>query len=125
MDQQVIIDIFDSIQIETAVLLFKLMLAFLIFLLIKNQIQRIVGYLTFKSNPYVSLGKKVRANNLEGVIKDITFSFVVIETDYSYYLIDTSRWKWHEWVFYKEEQKKIKQEKSYEQKSSRTNTRGS
>src|SRR6056297_1541156 len=98
MEQQ-IISIFDSIESESLMLLFKLVLVFFIFLLIKNQIQRIVGYLTFKSNPYVSLGKKVRANNLEGVIKDITFSFVVIETDYSYYLIDTSRWKWHEWVF--------------------------
>jgi len=105
MEQQ-IISIFDSIESESLMLLFKLVLVFFIFLLVKNQIQRTVGYLTFKSNPYVSLGRKVRANNLEGVIKNITPSFIVIETDHSYYLIDTSRWKWHEWVFYKENNKK-------------------
>ena len=105
MDSQTVINVFNSFQIETIILLFKAILAFLVFVLIKNQVQRIVGYLTFKSNPYVSLGKKVRANNLEGVIKNITTSFIIIETENSYYLIDTSRWKWYDWVFYKEKNK--------------------
>ena len=67
--------------------------------LIRDFVQALIGYIEFKSNPYVCIGRRVIVNNFEGIIKSIGIRFIVIENSERTLLIQTSKWKDYEWSF--------------------------
>ncbi len=70
--------------------------------LIYTYIQRAIGWFTFKTNSFVSLGRKVKVDDFTGSISSVGLDFIVVENDEKYYLIPTRRWQFSKWYFEKE-----------------------
>jgi len=88
-------------QLDTKVLVLVLQIIAVCFVagLIRDFVQALIGYIEFKSNPYVCLGRRVIVNNFEGIIDHIGVRFIVIKNNERTLLIQTSRWKEYEWSF--------------------------
>lgn len=77
----------------------KILIGLLVVSLIRELIKNIVSYISFKTNVYVCVGRKVIVNGFNGNIVKIGLNFIVIKNTEKTYLVQTSRWQFAKWEF--------------------------
>ena len=82
-------------------IIFKVILVLIVFNMLKSISSKITGYITFKLNPYSALGRRVVVDDFEGHISRISLTTIMVENEDQHYTIDTSRWKWSSWTYFK------------------------
>jgi len=92
------VDLFDF---QIIIITLKLLAVFLILSLIKGIVDNIVAYISFRSNPFVSLDKNVIVDEFEGEITRITFGQIYIKNQETgfYLIVNMSTWRERKWVF--------------------------
>ena len=88
-------------QVDGKILILVLQIIAICFVagLIRDFVQALIGYIEFKSNPYVCIGRRVIVNDFEGIIERIGIRFIVIKNNKRTLLVQTSKWKDYEWSF--------------------------
>jgi len=94
-------DLFAKIDVSLYSTLLKICIAYFLVIILKSFIENLSNYFLFNGNPYVSIGRKVIVDGVEGIIKKITFGYIVIENEKEEYVIRISQWKNKKWIFLK------------------------
>ena len=76
-----------------------IIIALLVASVMKEIATDIAGFVSFKANYYVCIGRHVIVNGFEGNIMKIGVKFIVIKNKERTYIIQTSRWKFAKWEF--------------------------
>jgi small-conductance mechanosensitive channel len=93
-----ILQIINGMQPILWVMLFKLAIAFVIFLLLKNILESITSYVLFLMNKRLSIGVKVKIKSEEGIIINYDIRWIFIKTtDGSEIIIPMKRWQYYDW----------------------------
>ena len=98
--------IINQIDISLVYILLKLGLVYFILYSFKSIIENCVAYFMFKSDPLVSIGKKVKVNGFEGVITAITINYISVENNNEIYMVRMGSWKSSKWIFIKDKLEK-------------------
>ena len=92
--------LFAEFNSDIFVLIFKILFIGTTFLIFKNFMENVVGYITFRSNSYVCLNKRIIIDDFEGIIKKVGFKFIVVEGKEQILIVKTSHWKERRIRFY-------------------------
>ncbi len=106
MDPQIITELLKGMRLEVVWTLVMSALTFYILIAIKDFLITILTYFKFRSNEYIAIGKLVQVNGFDGRIKDIGFSYIVLEGEEGYYRIPMIRWQYEKWIFPRTERKR-------------------
>ena len=109
MGPEAISKVIDLVDVDTYFMLFKWFLVGFLFLWSKGFIERLVGYVYFKQNEYVSIGSPVRVDGIDGNIQSVKVSSILIETNDGVLFIDTAKWRTRKWEFLTKREKMCKE----------------
>lgn len=116
MNPQTFEMILDKIDITIYYIILKVAIAYFVFIMLKTFIENITSYFLFRGNPYVSIGRKVIVDGIEGIISKISVGYITISNDKLEYIIRINRWRYSRWLFLKdivdEKNSKDKEDKS-------------
>lgn len=77
------------------------MFAVFVGLWIKEILETVVDYFTFRGGKAVGLNKAVSVDGFEGVIADFTLTRIIIESKKGFYIVPIKGWRNHKWIFLK------------------------
>jgi len=95
-----ITQILNSIDSAVLILTIKIILILFLGLVFKSIAESIFAYFEFRSNKFVCIGRKVSVNGFEGVITYISPRFIIIENKDQSLLLPIVRWKYYNWKFF-------------------------
>lgn len=98
MDTQ-ITQLFSYIDVNLFHFLFRIFVGFLFFSMLRELTKSIISYISFKSNKFVSIGRRVEVDSFKGQITDIGLLVIVIKNHEKVYLVQTKRWEFSNWQF--------------------------
>jgi len=81
-------------------ILLQIILAVLIFTLVRGICDRVAGYILFRAQDNICVGSNVRVNGFSGYLEKIGMVSIVIRSESMIYIIPTNRWQYHEWQIY-------------------------
>jgi len=99
MNMEQINTLSSFIDVRLFYLLFQILFGIFILTFSRDIINTFIGFIMFKSNKYVCIGRKVIVNDFKGHITHIGFQFIVIKNGQQVYLVQTSRWRFEKWKF--------------------------
>ena len=94
-----IFNILNAISLEMWYLLFQFIIAFLLFLLIKDTITTLTNYLVFRTSKFISKNVRVEINGVDGFIEDYNLRAIFIRTDEGdLKIVPMNRWRYQDWT---------------------------
>lgn len=99
MNMASITNLIDSFDYTFFILISKILIGGTLFLMFKSIAENLTGYLTFRSNQFVSIGRYVDVDGFKGYIHHISPKYIIIKNDTEIFIVFTSRWKYYKWKF--------------------------
>ncbi len=94
-----IIQILNAITPELWFLFFKLIIALLIVLVLKDMVSTFVNYLVFRTSKFISKNVQVKINGVDGFIEDYNIRAIFIRTKGGdLKIIPMNRWRYQDWT---------------------------